>query len=49
MNQWSMKETHSVTGYYMDKSDLAHTALCIKRCELMCPGCSVAQNTKWAA
>ena len=35
MNQWSMKETHIVTGYYIDRSDLAHTALCIKLCELM--------------
>ena len=30
-----MKETHIVTGYYIDRSDLAHTALCIKLCELM--------------
>jgi len=30
-----MKETHIVTGYYIDKSDLAHTALAIKLCELM--------------
>ena len=40
-----MKETHSVTGYYIDKSDLVHTAPCIKVCELMLQAVELTYTT----